>query len=187
MTLMMRRREFIIVLGGAATAWPRAAKAQQGGRVRRIAILERGADTERGAQVRQGAIREGLAKLGWIEGRNVRFDLRFSADDPDRLRVHADELVHLAPDVIAVNSAAATRALLQRTRTIPIVFANVGDPVANGLLKNISRPEGMPRGSQAPTRRSAANGWSCSRRRRRASPAPPSSSSPNTSTINTSA
>ena len=91
-------------------------------------------------------MREGLAKLGWIEGRNVRFDLRFSADDPDRLRAHADELVRLAPDVIVVVSGPATQALLQRTRTIPIVFTNVGDPVAIGLLKNIARPEGNATG-----------------------------------------
>jgi putative tryptophan/tyrosine transport system substrate-binding protein len=142
----MQRRGFITLLGGAA-AWPIAAKAQQGERVRRIGILERGVATDRSVQVRQGAMREGLAKLGWIEGRNVRFDLRYSADDPDLLRAHADELVRLAPDVIGANSAAVARALLQRTRTIPIVFANVGDPVANGLLKNIARPEGNATGA----------------------------------------
>src|SRR4029077_8699458 len=81
-----------------------------------------------------------------IEGRNALFDIRFSANDPDRMHAHADELVHLAPDVIAVASAAATQALLQRTRTIPIVFTNVGDPVAVGLLKNIARPEGNATG-----------------------------------------
>jgi putative tryptophan/tyrosine transport system substrate-binding protein len=142
----MKRRDVIALLGGAAAAWPLTARAQQGGRVRRIGILARGDETERIVQAQQLALREGLAKLGWIEGRNVRFDLRYSADDPDRLRAYADELIRLAPDVVAVNSSAATRALLQRTRTIPIVFTNVGDAVANGLLKNIARPEGNATG-----------------------------------------
>jgi putative tryptophan/tyrosine transport system substrate-binding protein len=142
----MRRREFITILGGAAAAWPLTARAQQGGRVRRIGILSRGPETERVTQAQRRAMQEALAKLGWIEGRNVRFDLRFSDDDPDRLRAQADELVRLAPDIIAVASVPATRALLQRTRTIPIVFTNVGDPVAGGLLKNIARPEGNATG-----------------------------------------
>jgi putative tryptophan/tyrosine transport system substrate-binding protein len=143
--LMIRRREFIAGLGGVA-GWPLVARAQQGERVRRIGILEVGDEVDRANQARWGATREVLARLGWIEGRNALFDIRFSANDPDRMRAHADELVHLAPDVIAVASAAATQALLQRTRTIPIVFTNVGDPVAVGLLKNIARPEGNATG-----------------------------------------
>jgi putative ABC transport system substrate-binding protein len=142
----MQRRAFITLLGGAAAAWPLAARAQQDGRVRRIGILERGIETDRVVQAQQGAMREGLAKLGWIEGRNVRFDLRYSADDPDRLRANADALVRLAPDIIAVSSLPATRLVLQRTRTIPIVFTNVGDPAAGGLLKNLARPEGNATG-----------------------------------------
>jgi putative ABC transport system substrate-binding protein len=142
----MRRREFITLLGSAAEAWPLAARAQQDGRVRRVGILERGEETDRYIQAQKAALREGLAKLGWIEGRNVRFELRFSADDPARLRANADELVRLGPDVIAVASLQATRALLQRTRTIPIVFTSVGDPVATGLLKDIARPEGNATG-----------------------------------------
>jgi len=141
----MRRRDFIAGLGGVA-AWPLAARAQQADRVRRIGILDVAVETDRIAQTLHEVMREELAKLGWIEGRNVRFDLRFSAGDPDRIRVHADELVRLAPDVIAVTSWAATRTLLQRTRTIPIVFNNVGDAVAGGLLKNIARPEGNATG-----------------------------------------
>jgi putative tryptophan/tyrosine transport system substrate-binding protein len=143
----MRRREFITLAGATAAMWPLAARAQQDGRVRRIGILGVGAETDRDVQVRWGSMREGLAKLGWIEGRNVRIDHRYSADDPVRLRANADELVRLAPDVIAVGGSAATRALLQRTRTIPIVFASVGDPVAGGLLKNIARPEGNATGA----------------------------------------
>jgi putative ABC transport system substrate-binding protein len=137
----MRRRDFIAGLGSTAAAWPLAARAQRDGRVRRIGILSRGDAAERITED-WGAMREGLAKLGWIEGRNVRFDLRFSDNDPDRLRAYADELVRLAPDVIAVGSLPATRLVVQQTRTIPIVFANVGDPVAAGLLQNIARPEG---------------------------------------------
>jgi putative ABC transport system substrate-binding protein len=142
----IKRREFITLFGGAAAAWPLAARAQQDGRVRRIGILERGIETDRYVQAHQGAMREGLAKLGWIEGRNVRFDLRYSADDPDRLRANAEALVRLAPDIIFVSSLPATRLVLQRTRTIPIIFSNVGDPVAGGLLKNIARPEGNATG-----------------------------------------
>jgi putative tryptophan/tyrosine transport system substrate-binding protein len=134
----MRRREFMVGLGAAAssTTWSFAARAQQDGRVRQVGILLRGDPTD---GILQG---DWLAKLGWIEGRNVRFERRFSADDPDRLRALADELVRLAPDVIVVASLPATRLVLQRTRTIPIVFSNVGDPVAGGLLQDIARPEG---------------------------------------------
>jgi putative ABC transport system substrate-binding protein len=131
----VRRREFIAGLGGATVAWPLDGRAQQNARVRRVGILSRGDTTDR---ILQG---DWLAKLGWVEGRNVQFD-RFSAEDPDRLRVLADELVRLAPDVIVVVSLPATRLVLQRTRTIPIVFSNVGDPVAGRLLQNIARPEG---------------------------------------------
>ena len=142
----MRRRAFITLIGGAAVGWPLAARAQQDGRMRRIGILERGAETDHIVQTQRRVMLEGLAKLGWIEGRNVRFELRVVAEDPDRVRAYADELVRLAPDVIAVGSLVTTRALLERTRTIPIVFTNVGDPVAGGLLKNIARPEGNATG-----------------------------------------
>jgi putative ABC transport system substrate-binding protein len=155
----IRRREFITFIGGAAAAWPVAARAQQDGRVRRVGILIRGAETDRTVQAQQSALREGLAKLGWIEGRNVRIDLRYSADDPDRMRANADELVRLAPDVIAVNSEAATRTLLQRTRTIPIVFTNVGDPVDTGLVKNIARPEGNATGITTQYQSSLGGKW----------------------------
>src|SRR5262245_51897090 len=137
----MRRRDFIAGLGVAA-AWPLDARAQQDGRVKRIGMLIRGAETDRVIQARLGALREGLAKSGWIEGRNARFDLRVPDDDPARLRTDADELARLAADAIVADSRPATLAALGRTRTIPIVFINVGDPVAGGLLKNIARPEG---------------------------------------------
>src|SRR5262245_31839215 len=138
----MRRRGFITLLACAAATWPFAARAQQDGRLRRIAILTRGVETERVVQALLGALRDGLAKRGWIEGRNLRLDVRLSDDDPDLLRAHADELVRLAPDVIVSGSLPATRSVLQQTRTIPVVFWSVGDPVAGGLLQNIARPEG---------------------------------------------
>jgi putative ABC transport system substrate-binding protein len=142
----MRRREFIALLGGAAAApsmqWPVAAHAQQDGPVRRIGILWRGEVTDGLVYGQQDALRQALAKLGWIEDRNVRIDLRYTGYDPDVIRMNADELVGLGPDLIAANSFPVTHAVLQRTRTVPIVFINVGDPVAGGLLKDISRPEG---------------------------------------------
>ncbi len=137
----MLRREFIALIGGAA-AWPQDVCAQRDERVRRIGILWRGNATEGVVQAQQRALREEIAKLGWIEDRNVRFDVRYSADDPDRIRAHADELVGLGPDVIAASSFPVAVAVFQRTRTIPIVFINVGDPVVGGLLNNIARPEG---------------------------------------------
>jgi len=142
----MRRRDFLAYVGVTAAAWPLAAHAQQEGPLRRIGLLETGDEADRYVQARLGAMRDGLAKLGWVEGRNVRFEHRFSTRDPDRRRIHADELVRLDPDVIAVAGGPAAKALLQRTQTIPIVFTSVGDPLAIGLLKNIARPEGNATG-----------------------------------------
>jgi putative tryptophan/tyrosine transport system substrate-binding protein len=141
----MRRREFVTALC-CATAWPLAAAAQQDGRVRRIGILDVSDEADRFVQTRWRVTREVLAKLGWVEGRNVRFDVRLSANDPDQRRIYVDELIRLAPDVIAVAGGTTAQALLQRTRDIPTVFTSVGDPVAIGLLKNIARPEGNATG-----------------------------------------
>jgi putative tryptophan/tyrosine transport system substrate-binding protein len=140
------RRKCLAVLGGALV-WPLAARAQQDGRVRRIGILTRGIETARVVQAQLSAVREGLAQRGWMEGRNVRFDSRLYDDDPDLLRAHAQDLVRLAPDCIVAGSRPSTLALLQRTRTIPIVFHNVGDPVEGGILKNIARPDGNATGA----------------------------------------
>jgi putative ABC transport system substrate-binding protein len=142
----MKRREFIALLGSAATGWPLAARAQLDERVRRIGILWRGDATEGFVRTLQGALRDELAKLGWIEGRNVQLELRYSGDDRNRMRTHADELVGLRPDVIVASSSPVAQAVLQRTRTIPVVFVNVGDPVVGGLLKDIARPEGNATG-----------------------------------------
>src|SRR5262249_11114465 len=120
---------------------------QQGGRVRRIGILSRGIETDRVVQAQLGGVREGLAQRGWTESRNVRFDIRLYDDDPDLLRAQAEELVRLTPDAIGAGSRPSALALLQRTRTIPIVFFNVGAPVEGGILKNIARPEGNATGA----------------------------------------
>jgi len=137
----MRRREVITLLGAAA-AWPLAARAQQpDGKVRRIAFLDIYDLTDRVTRERWDVMRAELAKLGWTEGRNARFEDRFAGDSA-RLGISADELVRLAPDVIAVASGPAAQALARRTSAIPIVFSNVGDPAAIGLLRNIARPEG---------------------------------------------
>jgi putative tryptophan/tyrosine transport system substrate-binding protein len=145
MTICVRRREFITALGAAA-ACPLDVRAQPAEPVRRIGILWRGDVSEGFVQALQRALLDGLAKLGWIEGRNVRFELRYSGDAPDRIQKHADELVGLGPDIIAASSNPVAQAVLQRTQTIPVVFMNVADPVAGGLLKNIARPEGNATG-----------------------------------------
>jgi putative tryptophan/tyrosine transport system substrate-binding protein len=137
----MRRREFITLLGGAAAAWPVAARAQQAGGMRRIGWLIGADENDPGSQAQRAAFRESLAKLGWIEGRNLRIDLRSGAGIRDRIRAGAAELVSLAPDVIVTTTSSTTLAAQEQTRTIPIVFASGGDPVAAGLLRNIARPE----------------------------------------------
>ena len=138
----MRRREFITLLGGAAATWPLAAKAQQDGRVRRIAWLVGGTEGDIGWAVNRAVFQDGLAKLGWVEGRNLRIDLRFGAGDIERIRAAAADMVSLSPSVIITSTGVATRAAKEATQTIPIVFPIAGDAVANGLVKNISRPEG---------------------------------------------
>jgi putative ABC transport system substrate-binding protein len=138
----IRRREFITLLGTAAAAWPLAARAQQVGGMRRLGWLIAGAENDLGGRATRTALQEALAKLGWIEGRNLRIDLRFGAGDPVRIRAYAAELVGLAPDVMVTGSGAPTIALQQQTQTIPIVFTGGADAVAAGLVRNIARPEG---------------------------------------------
>jgi putative ABC transport system substrate-binding protein len=135
----MRRRDFITLLGGAAAAWPLAARAQPE-RIRRIGLLVGAAENDRDEKSSLDGLLDGLAKLGWIEGRNLRTDLRFGGGDPDRIRAYAVELVRLAPDVIFAIGGAPTSALKQETQDIPIVFTGP-DPVGAGLVRNITRPE----------------------------------------------
>jgi putative ABC transport system substrate-binding protein len=137
--MTMKRREFITFLGGAAVAWPLAARAQQPNR-RRIGALIIGAENDPASQRYAAAFREGLAKLGWMDGGNVRIDLRFDAgDDFDRARASAAELVRLGPDVIFVSGGTQTAAMVQQTKSIPIVFVGPSIVVAD---VNIARPEG---------------------------------------------
>jgi putative ABC transport system substrate-binding protein len=142
MSTPMRRREFITLLGGAAAAWPRVARAQQDGRVRRIAVFMDLAEDDAEGQTRVAAFRNGLRDLGWVEGRNVRFDYRWTAGDPARMRRFAAELVALAPEVIMNGGLPTLVAMQQETRTIPIVFAQVLDPVGAGFVDSLSRPGG---------------------------------------------
>jgi putative tryptophan/tyrosine transport system substrate-binding protein len=137
---MIRRREFIVGLGGAA-AWPLSARAQQGERVRRVGCLYALAGNDPEAQARVAALREGLAQVGWTE-RNIRIEDRFAGGDADQMRVYAAELVGPAPDVIVANSTPALAALKRATRTIPIVFSIVSDPAGQGFVASLGRPGG---------------------------------------------
>jgi len=139
---MIRRREFISLLGGATAAWPLAARAQQGDRVRRIGVLMPGHEKDPSFKTRVSAFTQALADLGWTDGRNARLDLRWAGDDINRIRALAQELVGLQPDIIATNGTPETVAVQRETRTIPIVFANVGDPVASGIVARLDRPGG---------------------------------------------
>jgi putative ABC transport system substrate-binding protein len=139
---MMKRREFITLIGGAAVAvWPLAAQAQQGNRVRRIGVLM-GGENDSAQRPLVSAITQALADLGWTEGRNVRIDLRWGGGDINRIRASAQELVGLQPDIIVASSTPVTVAVQRETRTIPIVFVNVGDPVASGIVARLDRPSG---------------------------------------------
>jgi putative ABC transport system substrate-binding protein len=137
----MRRREFIAGLAGAA-AWPLGARAQQGDRVRRIGLLAWGEENDPVAKTFVSAFTQALADLGWTVGRNVRMDLRQHGDDIYQIPAIAQELVGLQPDIIVTNTTPATVALQRETRTIPIVFGNVSDPVASGIVARIDRPSG---------------------------------------------
>jgi putative tryptophan/tyrosine transport system substrate-binding protein len=137
----MRRREFIVGFAGAA-AWPLRAGAQQGDRVRRFGVLMPFDENDPVMERRYSAFTQALADLGWADGRNVRMDLRWYGDDIGRIRAHAHELVGLQPDIIMTDSTAATVALQRESRTIPIVFVSVADPVASGIVPRLDRPSG---------------------------------------------
>jgi putative ABC transport system substrate-binding protein len=136
----MRRREFIAALGGA-TAWPLVARGQQS-HTTRIGMLLVGDERDSAIQTRVATFENGLRELGWIDGRNVRIDRRFSAADPEKARTLGAELVATAPDVILASTTMATAALLQQTRTIPIVFVGVSDPVGSGFVASLAHPDG---------------------------------------------
>jgi putative ABC transport system substrate-binding protein len=142
----MKRREFITLLGGAAVAWPIAARAQQGERVRRIGVLLPAAPDDAEQQSWLGAFLQGLAQSGWITGRNIRIETRWTKFDPEETRKYAAELVALAPDVILATGNSTVGPLLRLTRTVPIVFPLATDPVASGLVESLARPGGNATG-----------------------------------------
>jgi putative tryptophan/tyrosine transport system substrate-binding protein len=131
-----------VIAGLGAAAWPVVARAQQGDRVRRIGVLVPGEENDPVAKTYVSAFTQGLADLGWNDGRNVQIALRWAGDDINRMRMLALELVGLQPDIIVTNTTPATVALQQETRTIPIVFAYLADPVASGIVARLDRPSG---------------------------------------------
>jgi putative ABC transport system substrate-binding protein len=142
----MRRRDFITGIVVVSTAMPLAARAQQGERLRRIGVLIPGASDDREFQAHLAAFLQGLQQLGWVDGRNVSIDTRMGAADTDLIRKYAVELVALGPDVVMAYSSNAVPPLLQATRTVPIVFAAVADPVGAGYVESLARPGGSVTG-----------------------------------------
>jgi putative ABC transport system substrate-binding protein len=142
----VKRREFISLLGGVAAAWPLAARAQQGERMRRIGVLTNLAADDPESQSRNAGFLQGLQGLGWTVGRNARIDYRFTLGDAERTRRYAGELLALAPDVILSVGAASTAAIQQATRAVPTVFVLVPDPVGAGVVQSLARPGGNATG-----------------------------------------
>jgi putative ABC transport system substrate-binding protein len=142
----MRRRKLICLIGGAAVAWPLAARAQQADRMRRVGVLLNRVADDPEEQARLAAFLQRLQELGWTDGRNVWIDYRWAAADPDRSRTYAAELVALAPDVILAAGSQSVAALQQTATTVPIVFANVVDPVGAGFVARLARPGGNATG-----------------------------------------
>src|SRR5262245_17286502 len=140
------RRKFLATLGGAAAAWPLAARAQQGERMRRIGVLTPLAADDAEAQARNAAFLQGLSQLGWTVGQNLRIDYRWRALDRESARKYAAELVALAPDVILVNGSTMLSALEQVSRTVPVVFVQITDPVGAGFVESLARPGGNATG-----------------------------------------
>jgi putative ABC transport system substrate-binding protein len=145
----MRRREFVSLLGGAAATWPIAARAQQPERVRRVAILLPAAAGDSAFQIRVGAFLQGLQQLGWFNGHNVSIDTRWATANAAEIRRHAEELVALAPDVILAHATPTVGPVLQVTRTVPIVFPVIVDPVGAGFVESLARPGGNATGFTA--------------------------------------
>jgi putative ABC transport system substrate-binding protein len=159
----MNRRSFITLLGSAAAAWPLAARAQQGGRMRRIGVLVAGDENDPVYKSLVSAFTQALAGLGWIDGR-ARMDLRWAGGDIDRIRAFAPELVRLQPDIILTNGVPATAAVQGETRTIPIVFATAGDPSPAASSRGSTARVGTSPASAATKPRWEASGLNCSRR-----------------------
>ena len=146
---MIARREFITLLGGAATSsviWPVVTQGQQGERMRRIGVLLSQLASDPEGQARVAALRQTLQELGWTDGRNAQIDYRWSGGDFERIRKHAAELLALAPDVVLANGTSAVVALQQATRTVPVVFVQVTDPVGAGIVESLAQPGGNATG-----------------------------------------
>jgi putative ABC transport system substrate-binding protein len=142
----VKRREFITLLGGAAASWPFPMWARQAGQMRRVGVLLNFPVDDPEGRTRLGAFLKGLEELGWTDGRNVRIDIRWAADDPARYRQYATELVALAPDVIMASASPSVASVQQVSRAVPIVFANVVDPVGAGFVASLARPGGNATG-----------------------------------------
>ena len=142
----MKRREFITLVGGTVIAWPLAARAQQGERMRRIGVLMPFSADDAESQIRMGAFLQTLALSGWTIGRNVRIDTHWATSDAAEIRKHAAELAALAPDVILAHGTSTVGPLLQATRTVPVVFPVISDPVAAGFIDSLARPGGNATG-----------------------------------------
>jgi putative tryptophan/tyrosine transport system substrate-binding protein len=142
----MKRREFITLLGASAAAWPLAARAQQGERMRRVGLLMSTAANDPESRARVAALLQGLQELGWIDGRNVRVEYRWGEGATGQIRDYAAELVALAPDVIVANGSPAVEPLQRMTTSLPIVFVNVIDPVGAGFVASLARPGGNATG-----------------------------------------
>src|ERR1700730_4715371 len=138
----MRRREFITLLGGAVTTWPLRARAQQAAGIRRVGVLLNLSENDVETQRLVTAFREGLAQSGWVDGRNLRMDYRWGSGDVGRITAFAKELVELSPDIIVGYATPSVVALQQETRSIPIVFLSVTDPVGQGLVASLAHPGG---------------------------------------------
>ena len=143
---LLKRREFITLIGGAAAMWPLAAWAQQSERLRRVGVLMHLAADDPEGQRRAAAFLQGLQEAGWAVGRNVNIDVRWAAGEADRYRRYAMEIVALTPDVILTSAPPSIRAMQQATRTVPIVFVLVPDAVGTGIVDSLSRPGGNTTG-----------------------------------------
>ena len=161
----MNRRGFISLLGGAA-ALPLAARAQQLERKRRVGLLMGFPEGDLDGQARATVFHRGLQELGWTEGRNIRIDTRWAGGDPGKARIFAKDLVGMTADVIVPSTNLVTAILQQETRTIPIVFVFVGDPVGSGFVASQARPGGNLLDLRFSSQRSAESGWKYSRRSR---------------------
>jgi putative ABC transport system substrate-binding protein len=167
MASYLGRRKFLATLGGVTAAWPIAAYAQQPDRIRRIGVLAGLAEDDPEMTARLAVFRQGLEKRGWSEGRNVRIDYRFTPESSaDRVQALAKELIALQPDAILAQSTPVVAALQRETRTLPIVFGAIADPIGSGFVASLPRPGGNITGVML-RRASPASGSRCSRRSRR--------------------